>query len=89
MRSGLNRRVWNTVWNRQSLHLSARTPICVLSHILSLEHAPSPGMAKATIVRQGLSWLSLALIQYEAYHVYARACEWEKQRAGIVSGEIK
>lgn len=42
MRSGLNRRVWNTVWNRQSLHLSARTPICVLSHILSLEHALSP-----------------------------------------------
>lgn len=58
MRSGLNRRVWNTVWNRQSLHLSARTPICVLSHSLSLEHALPPGMAKARTAREGLSWLS-------------------------------
>lgn len=38
---------------------------------------------------QGAIVAFIAIFQYEAYHVYARACEWEKQRAGIVSGEIK
>ncbi len=42
MHAGINRPVWNTLWNGQSLHLSAHTPICVLSHILSLEHDTLP-----------------------------------------------
>lgn len=42
MRAWLNRPVWNTVWNGQPLRLSVQTPICVLSHILSLERDTLP-----------------------------------------------
>lgn len=89
MRVRAARPVWNTLWNRQSPPQSAQTPICVLSHTLSLEHALSPRHGKRHDSPQGAIVAFIAIFQYEAYHVYARACEWEKQRAGIVSGEIK